>query len=308
MTEIHTGSDASHRALQYRLPMATVVELGSISMHVVTAGPEDGPAVVLLHGFPDSSDMWRHQTPALANAGYRVICPDLRGFGRSWKPTDARSCRVPDHLSDLEALLDHFSVAKAALIGHDAGAAVGWAAAMAVPDRVERLAALSVGHPGSYHAGGIGQIEKSWYMLWFLHEGVAEAGLAANDWAFFRTWARHAPDVDRWIDHFEADHPSNLTAALGWYRSNVNPAVFGGPMSRSLPLVDCPVLGIWSSDDPYCCEDWVRESGQHVRGPWRYELVSGAGHWFPVERPDRVNALLLEFLSPMLDGAWRTNG
>jgi pimeloyl-ACP methyl ester carboxylesterase len=161
---------------------------------------------------------------------------------------------------------------------------------------VERYAALSVGHPAAYFSGAAEQLAKSWYMLWFLHEGVAEAGLAADDWAFLRRLFPGAVDTDRWIAHCEAA-PGNLSAMLAWYRANIDPAAFAGGPPPELPPVTCPVLGIWSDGDRYCGEDQMVASGQLVRGPWRYERVEAASHWIPVDAPDELNRLLLEFLA-----------
>ena len=275
--------------------MDNTLRVGEYDFFVVEDGPSDGKAVLLLHGFPDSSALWREQIPALVEAGYRVIAPDLRGFGRSAKPEAVEQYALPMLVGDVVGLLDTLDIPRPAVVAHDWGAALGWALAAVVPDRVDRLAALSVGHPAGYFSGGVDQLEKSWYMLWFLLPGVAEAGLAADDWAFFRRWTRDATDVDRWIAHCEAA-PGNLTAMLNWYRANVDPAAFAGGPGLDLPPVGCPVLGIWSDGDAYCSESQMVESKQFLSGPWRYERIEGASHWIPVDAPDRVNELLLDFL------------
>ena len=277
--------------------MEHTLDVNGLSFHVVTDGPDDGTPVLLLHGFPDSSDLWRHQIPALAAAGHRVIAPDLRGFGRSAKPSGIDSYALPLLVGDVLGILDAFGVDRTPVVAHDWGAGVGWALASLVPDRVERLAALSVGHPSGYlTAGGADQLGKSWYMLWFLIPDVPENGLSANDWSFLRSWARSAKDVDRWIAHYSADHPARLTASLNWYRANIDPNAFAAGGGIELPPVSCPVLGIWSDGDAYCGEEQMATSGQYVTGPWRYERIEGASHWMPVDAPDRVNALLTEFL------------
>ncbi len=276
--------------------MGRVMPVGEVELFVVEAGPPDGPPVLLLHGFPDSSERWRLQIPALAAAGYRVIAPDQRGFGRSSKPAGVEHYRVELLVGDMVGLLDTIGVAQASIVAHDWGAGVGWAIASMVPDRVERLAVLSVGHPSGYFGDQLEQLEKSWYMLWFLMPEVAETGLAANDWAFLRSWTRGAPDLERWIAHFSADHPANLTAALNWYRANIDPASFAGGTALDLPDVAVPVLGIWSDGDAYCGEGQMQRSADHVSGPWRYEHIEEASHWSPLEAPDHLNALLLDFL------------
>jgi pimeloyl-ACP methyl ester carboxylesterase len=276
--------------------MERIVTVGDLDFLVVEDGPADGRPVLLLHGFPDSSDLWRNQIPVLADAGYHVIAPDQRGFGRSAKPDGIEAYALPHLVGDMLGVLDALDVQRPSVVSHDWGAAIGWALASMVPDRVERLAALSVGHPSGYFAGSVEQLEKSWYMLWFVLPDVAEAGLSADGWSFLRRWSRHAPDAERWIAHFSADHPRNITSALNWYRANVDPGAFAGGAPLELPPVACPVLGVWSDGDAYCGEDQMHGSSKYVNGPWRYERINGSSHWIPVDAPERLNPLLLDFL------------
>ena len=134
-----------------------------------------GEPVVLLHGWPDSSRLWRHQIEALTAAGRRVIAPDLRGMGGSDRPASVEGYRVKHAVADVLAVLDAVGAPQADVVGHDFGAAVAWATASFVPDRVRRLAVLSVGHPLAFRAAGLDQRALSWYMLLFQFEGVAEA-------------------------------------------------------------------------------------------------------------------------------------
>jgi pimeloyl-ACP methyl ester carboxylesterase len=128
------------------------VDLGDITLHVRDQGT--GIPVVLLHGWPDTGDLWRHQVPALTAAGYRVIAPDLRGFGGSGKPASLAAYSAPSLVGDVTGLLDTLGVERAHLVGHDWGAAVAWWTAALVPDRVVSVTALSVGHPASFRSAG----------------------------------------------------------------------------------------------------------------------------------------------------------
>jgi pimeloyl-ACP methyl ester carboxylesterase len=107
---------------------------------------------------------------------------------------------------------------------------------------------------------------------------------------------RDAVDVERWIAHCEAA-PGHLTAMLNIYRANANPAAFAGGPALDLPPVECPVLGVWSDGDVYGGEAQMVDSVRFLSGPWHYERIEGASHWFPVEMPDRLNSLLLDFLA-----------
>jgi pimeloyl-ACP methyl ester carboxylesterase len=269
------------------------ITLNEVSLRVVREG--EGPAVLMLHGFPDSSALWRHQIPALTTAGYQVIAPDLRGFGASDRPAEVAAYRMNVLVGDVLGILDALSVQRASVVGHDWGAAVGWALAMFAPQRVQRLAAVSVGHPAAYFTDTMTQREKSWYMLFFQFAGIAEDALRRDDWALFRALLRERGDIDRYLT--DLDRPGALTAALNAYRANLPADVFGQLTPRSLPPVQCPVLGVWSDGDHYCGEMQMQASADHVSGPWRYVRIEGASHWIPLDAPDTLTTLLLDFLS-----------
>jgi pimeloyl-ACP methyl ester carboxylesterase len=150
---------------------------------------------------------------------------------------------------------------------------------------------LSVGSPVTFRRT-LEQHEKSWYMLLFQFPGVAERWLAEDNWANFRRWAAH-PDADRVIAELEAS--GSLTPALNWYRANVPPRSWLGP-PPGLPPVQAPTMGVWSTADGALTEAQMTDSAASVTGPWRYERLDGPGHWMQLEAPDRVNALLLDFL------------
>jgi pimeloyl-ACP methyl ester carboxylesterase len=264
------------------------IDIDGVGLEVSAVGT--GPAVLLLHGFPDTHELWRHQVPALTAAGFRTVAPDLRGFGASDKPG---SYGVGAHVGDLLGVLDRLEVPAAHVVGHDWGAAIGWALASLVPDRVRSLAALSVGHPEAFARAGLAQREKSWYMLLFQFEGVAEQWLSADGFANLREWSGH-PDVEAVIARLA--EPGALTAALGIYRDSLPPSALVSP-PPALPPVAAPALGVWSSGDSFLIEEPMIASGAYVAGPWTYARVENAGHWMQLDRPDAVNQLLVDFLA-----------
>jgi pimeloyl-ACP methyl ester carboxylesterase len=270
------------------------VDTGDVAIEVAVDGPAGGRPVLLLHGFPDSGRLWRHQVPPLVDAGFRVIVPDLRGYGRSDKPDRVEAYAAGHLLRDILAVLDQTGAGRAHVVGHDWGAALAWALATFVPERVDHLVTLSVGHPTSFRNAGPQQQEKSWYMLLFLFEGVAERWLSADDWANFRRWARH-PDADAVIAELEAN--GSLTPGLNWYRANL-PAESWLREPPERPPVKAPTLGVWSSGDIACTEAQMTGSAEHVAGGWRYERIEGVGHWMQLEAPEHVTRLLLGFLAP----------
>jgi pimeloyl-ACP methyl ester carboxylesterase len=253
----------------------------------------DGPPVVLLHGFPDSGRLWRHQVPALTEAGFKVIVPDMRGYGRSDKPMGVDAYRMDVLVGDVLAVMDAAGAQRAHVVGHDWGAGVAWATALMAADRVEHLVALSVGHPATFLTEGFEQHEKSWYILLFQFSGVAEKWLSKDDWANFRAWIAH-PDADAVVAELEAN--GSLTPSLNYYRANMRPDFF---LQRplDLPQIDAPTMGVWSSEDPALTEGQMIRSASNVAGPWRYERLDGTGHWMQLEAPSEVNRLLIDFLA-----------
>jgi pimeloyl-ACP methyl ester carboxylesterase len=248
----------------------------------------EGPPVLLLHGFPDTHAVWRLQIPALVQAGYRVIAPDVRGHGATTAPKAVREYRIEKLVADVLGLLDALEIREPVrLIGHDLGAITGWALAGSHPERFACYVALSVGHPNAYRSAR-GQMLKAWYVGLFQLRGFAEIAMRAANWRMLRTVLRH-PEVPAWIA--DLSRPGRLTAAMSWYRANA-PAL----LTRHFRDTPLPVMGIWSDGDIALVEQQMLESFRYVTGPWRYERIEGASHWLQLDRPQEINRLLLEWL------------
>lgn len=267
------------------------MNINGLNLNVIDEGK--GEPVLLLHGFPDSSHLWRHQVGPLVDAGYRVLAPDLRGFGQSDKPQEVEAYALPVIVSDVTGMLDHLGIERVAVVGHDWGAVVAWSLASFVPDRVSRLVVMSVGHLATRRYATLEDREKAWYQLFFQFEGVAEAWLVLDDWKLFREWLRGDGDLERYIA--DLSRPGALTAALNWYRANLRPRP-PAPSPAPSPSVKAPTLGLWSTGDNYLGEHRMIRSADFVDAPWRYERIEGASHWIPLDVPARVNQLLLDFL------------
>ena len=266
------------------------VNAGEFTISVTDHGPADGDVVLMIHGFPDSARLWRHQIPVLVEAGYRVVAPDLRGFGRSDRPGRVADCGMFAMCTDMVAVLDDIGADRAHVVGHDWGAAVAWSLAGMARDRVRSLTAISVGHPGAFAAAGLAQREKSWYMLLFQFEAVAEEWLSGNDWYWLRRWT-HSEEIEHWIA--DLSRPGALTSALNIYRANMPPeSLLSSPLTTP---VEVPVLGVWSTDDVALTEKQMAGSEAFTTDEWRYERIEGVGHWIPLEAPDRLNTLLIEW-------------
>jgi pimeloyl-ACP methyl ester carboxylesterase len=268
-----------------------LIDLGAVTLSVDDVGT--GTPVVLLHGWPDTGAVWRHQIPALVAAGYRVITPDLRGFGRSSKPAHVEDYAAPHLVGDVIGLLDRLGVGRAHVVGHDWGAAIAYMTAALVPDRVASVTGLSVGHPAAVRAAGWAQREKSWYMLLFQFREIAEQWLSADGFRNLRDWCAH-PDMEEVAARLT--DPAALTASLGVYRAILPPSSLIDPPIE-LPPVQAPAMGVWSSGDIALTEESMTGTAAYLAGPWRYERLDGVGHWMQLEAPDTVNVLLLDHLA-----------
>jgi pimeloyl-ACP methyl ester carboxylesterase len=266
---------------------------GDITLNFIDEG--EGPAVLLVHGFPNSSYLWRHQIPKLVAAGYRVIAPDNRGFGESSAPVHTSSYVVADIISDLVAILDECHVERAAVVGHDWGGFICWALVDSIVDRAACFIPISVGAPQCYaRCEDIRQKEMGWYILMFQMEGLAEQTLSTDDWKFFRQWVRHHAEAEHWIGQLSRD--GRLTAALAIYRANLTNLL----MSHREYVSQVPTLGLWSTEDAYLVEEQMIASGRYVKSEWSYEKVECASHWMMLDRPDHINRLLLNFIGQHL--------
>ncbi len=276
------------------------IDVGGLRLHCVEAGT--GPLVVLLHGFPEFWYAWRHQIPALADAGYRVVAPDLRGYNTSDKPSRVRDYRPTVLVQDVADLIVALGAGSAAVAGHDWGGGLAWLLAMQHPKRVERLLLLNAPHPVRFLKGlrSPRQLRRSWYILAFQLPWLPERLVAARDFQALRWVLRHQPtrpgaftaqDIDRYV--VAAAQPGALRAAINYYRA----AFRANPLAQAhgLRRVDIPTLIIWGDQD--------RSLGRELAEPdraWvpdvRVERIAEASHWVQADDPERVNQLMVDFL------------
>ena len=267
----------------------TQITRDGLAFDITEDGPADGEPVLLLHGFPQHSDSWDALVPLLTEAGYRTIRMDQRGYSPGARPRNRSAYRITELVNDAAEVIDHYG-GRVHVVGHDWGAAVAWLTAMFLPDRVRTLTAVSVPYLGAPDTAR--QREMAWYQLFFQFEEVAEANLRYDDWAALRELTPGYLDIDRAIENLS--RPGALTASMNWYRANLAPRM-PGPRPQ-LPPVKAPTLGIWSDGDRYLDGARMRASGDLVKGPWRYAEVTGASHWIPLDAPEELNALLLDWL------------
>jgi pimeloyl-ACP methyl ester carboxylesterase len=271
------------------------ITLNDLHHFVRDSGDENAPVVLLLHGFPDSSALWEPITPKLTAAGFRVIAPDLRGFGGTdIAPTHSAYDIYTDIIPDVLGVLDTLNISKAHVAGHDFGAPVAWGLSANHPDVFTTLTAISVGHTRAYLKSGVRQYLMSWYILLHQLTGVCEALYRFNNWAAFRSlWSKQS-DAEKVIANLS--RPGRLTAGLDWYRVNISIArMFRPPPIGAFgeEVVTIPTLGIWSDGEKYLSERQMKLSETYVRAPWRYHRINGVSHWIPYEAPDELAAQMI---------------
>ncbi len=288
------------------------LSVNGIELNLLEEG--DGPLVVLCHGFPELAHSWRHQIPALAAAGYRVIAPDMRGFGGSSVPSEIEDYNILTLCADVVGLLDAEGAEQAVLVGHDWGSFVSWATAAYHPERVRAVAGLSVPYIPRAPAPPIPimreHLGEDFYIVWFQQPGVADEALSRDvrrtlttsrqwtaDWAEEEGANPRRPewlaeeDLQVYIDAFER---TGFTGGLNWYRNMDRNWELTEPLKDR--RIEQPALFLTGELDlvrgfmpAEAMNGWVTDLRREV-------IVPEAGHWVQQQAPEAVNAALIEFL------------
>jgi len=308
-------------------PEPHFVDTNGIRMAVYEQG--EGPAVIMVHGFPELAFSWRHQLPALANAGFRAIAPDMRGCGQTSAPEDIGEYRMEKLIGDLQGLLDALDLERAVFVGHDWGALVLWHMAMLAPDRIEKLINLNIPH---YPRSPVEPIQlarerlgSDFYIVNFQDSDEADRTFAADPAHFFnrmmrkrqisrakfeqlppqmkvvsllKVVARSEPDGDPLLTDDERDYyvaafeKSGFTNPINWYRNwTRNWEDFAGLDQ----MIRIPTLFIGAMDDIVIAPEHI-EAMRPLVADLSIEMLDPCGHWSQQERPDDVNRLILEWL------------
>jgi pimeloyl-ACP methyl ester carboxylesterase len=267
------------------------VDVGDLTFDVRTDGPDDGPPVLLLHGFPETSLCWSAVTPLLAQAGLRTFAPDQLGYSPGARPDEVDAYALPALVQVTADLMTALDVPVAHVVGHDWGANVGWALAAWHPDRVRTLTAVSVPHPTAFTLAMKAdpeQKERSAYIRLFRQEGEAESVLLADDARRLRR-VLEAPGVpaeavDVYVAQLSA--PGALTAALNWYR-----AMDG---STRVDPVDVPTTYVWSDEDVAVGRIAAEACADQVSADYRFVELPGITHWVPEQAPEALARAIVD--------------
>jgi pimeloyl-ACP methyl ester carboxylesterase len=276
------------------------VSTNGITLNVAELGPIDGPLVILLHGFPEFWYGWHHQVAPLAEAGFRVLAPDQRGYNRSDKPRGVASYGLDVLSDDVVGLIDACGRERATVIGHDWGGVVAWGAISRHPTRFDRAVILNAPHPDAMLReirANPGQLLKSWYTLFFQLPWLPELLLRRADFRWLvkamtgssRPGTFSTADFERYRQAWS--EPNALNSMVNWYRAGFR--VKHAPYPD--PLVQVSTLMIWGSKDRFLGPGVARSSYALCESA-RLEWIAQASHWVPHEEPDRVNRLILDFL------------
>lgn len=275
---------------------------GPLRFRALAAGPEDGRLVLLLHGFPQSAYQWRHQLAALGDAGYRALAFDQRGYSPGARPEGVENYSVERLAADVLAVADELNAHQIDLVGHDWGAAVAWQVAGRYPDRLRSLTAVSVPHGAAFKAALASssgdQLRRSSYIAFFQQEGTAEEALLADGGAGLRRLFEVSAYPDDPTPYIELmQDPGALTAALGWYRALLKDGFGAAMASVAMGPVAVPTLYVWSDQDPAIGREAAEGTAEHVKGPYRFEVLVGVSHWIPEAAPEELNRLLLDHIT-----------
>ncbi|CAA0106764.1 Epoxide hydrolase A [BD1-7 clade bacterium] len=278
------------------------INVNSVNWSVACTGDENSDKVALLmHGFPDIPETWRHQLPLLIEQGYRVLVPYLPGYGESGLVNSSQY--YPGNFAkDIPALLDAMDIEKVTYIGHDWGAYAGWLFAAAAPERVEKLIAVAIPHYTGLIRADAKQVYRSRYIL--------EMALPGSTWLFkrkamhklyllYREWS---PDWDIDFNHLQAvkdclSQHNSLKAALSYYRTSMRQGATDMQLQKLLKApINIPVLSIAGIKDGCIGVGSFEHQNLGPNADFDSEIILGAGHFCHLERPEAFNPLMMDFL------------
>ena len=288
-----------------------LVRANGITFEVATAGSGDRLALCL-HGFPEHFHSWRYQMGWLAELGYRVWAPNLRGYGKSDSPREVTAYRLETLVADVAGLITASGARETLLIGHDWGGALAWLIAMDQPRLINRLIILNLPHPACFvrELKRPVQFLKSWYVLLFQLPVLPEFLLGAFEARGVAAMLRRSSGSGRAFSQEtlavyrqNASRPGGLTAMLNWYRAAVREGLRfkkkGGALAmlsrHSYPRIEAPTLFLWGDADVALSIRTTRGTEEYVRN-LTFRVLPGVSHWIQQEAPDEVNLMMAAWL------------
>jgi pimeloyl-ACP methyl ester carboxylesterase len=280
-------------------PRHRTIVTNGIRLHVVEAGLEGGPLLLLLHGFPELWYGWRKQIEPLAAAGFHVVAPDQRGYNLSDKPQRISAYNLDTLALDIVGLIDEAGAEKAFVVAHDWGGLVGWWLGVRHADRLERLALLNAPHPAVMRRALLEnprQRKRSSYIFFFQLPWLPERTFRRDGFAYgtkaLRVTSRPGTFSDTDLDLYREawSQPGAVRSMLHWYRA----ALRSQPKKPPSLRVTVPTLLLWGGKDRFLGRE-LAESSIALCDDGRLEFFDEATHWIQHEEPERVNGRLVEF-------------
>jgi pimeloyl-ACP methyl ester carboxylesterase len=276
---------------------AGMIGTNGIRLHVVQAGPRDGAPVLLLHGFPEFWWTWHAQIAALAQAGFRVIAPDQRGFDLSEKPPRLEDYRPEQRRADILGLLDALGHQRVSIAGHDFGAYVAWGLAIHHGERLRKLVVMNVAHPKVYASPPPGRPETiNWFRTFFRIPFLPELVGRSGNWFLLERnlvqTSRPGSFAEPAMSYYKQAwaQPGAFHSMLGWYRAG-----FRYPVGSSGPQrVSVPTRIVWGERDVFNDPSYAEPSLEFCDDA-ELMLFPEAGHWLIHEKPAEISRLLIEF-------------
>lgn len=278
---------------------STYRDVNGVELHVVAAGNETDPLVVLLHGFPEFWYSWHRHIAPLVDAGYRVLVPDQRGYNASEKPARVRSYRVAELTQDVRELIDTEDCASAHIVGHDWGGVVAWYLAVEYPESIDRLGIINAPHPTAFQQmvrTNLRQLRKSWYAFYFQLPRLPEWASKRNNFqvlvAAMQDNANPGTFTEANMQRYRTAWAQDgaLTAMMNWYR-----ALGRHPEELPQDRISVPTMVIWGDNDQALVSELAAKSIDYCEDG-RLEQFSDATHWIHHEYPRQVADLLLKHL------------
>lgn len=277
--------------------------VNGIRMHYVEHG--NGPLVILMHGFPEFWYSWRYQIPALAQAGFRVVAVDMRGYNETDSPQEVSAYKAETLTQDIADLVHALGETKAHIVGHDWGGGVAWNLAKHHPEVIDKLVVMNCPIPAilSQHLrSNFTQLKKSWYMFFFQIPGLPEKAMGKDLGSYlakaFRGWAYNKDnfkreDIAQYVEAFEK---SGLTGPMNYYRAALREGL--KKENRTVKPIDVDTLLIWGEGDKALGKELTYNMEQYFTKDFQLKYIPNCSHWVQNDAPEQVNEYLIDFLKP----------
>lgn len=276
------------------------IATNGVNLHVLEAGPQDGPMIVFLHGFPDCCYAWRKQMGYFADRGYLAVAPDQRGYNLSDKPEGVEAYGLDELTRDFLGLIESYGHRQVFLVGHDLGGMVSWWIAAHYPERIKRLVIANCPHPNVTKDNlfnNVSQMQKSWYVFFFQVPRAPEKMVSAHNFSWpvnvlgktSRPGTFTKEELEQYREAFA--QPGACQAMINWYRAFV-PQFFENQASLTITM---PTLVLWGANDAALVREQATLSAAYCENS-RVVYFEDATHWVQHEEADKINPMIAEFL------------